>query len=78
MFNRVRGTNGVGTSLAVAALCAFTLTQSSAEQLPGSSPASFQIDSFFMQYVIPDGSIDFRTTEVTPDPDTEYFMGGFR
>ena len=72
MFSRARGTNGVGMSLAAAALCAFTL--SSAEQLPGSSPADFP--DFFMQYVTPDSNLDFKVIEVTPDPDTEYFMGG--
>ena len=51
MFNRVRGKSGAGMSLAVAALCAFTL--SSAEQLSVSDSASFQIDNLFMQYITP-------------------------
>lgn len=76
MFNRAVSMNGVDMSLAVAALCAFTL--SSAEQLSVSSSANAQIDSFFVQYINPDNSIDFKITKVTPDPDTEYFVGGSR
>lgn len=74
---------GLLTTLCLSSLSAFLLIQPSTIKANQNAPVSNTRNQklatnapadFFMQYVLPNPSIEFKITEVTPNPNIEYFI----